>query len=81
MVTPAFTFTPIVILILLTELPTRLVPNTGGPGPIGVEFHPVASGEYDLEVFVEKDGKKATVNGTPLRLDLVLPEKAPGFVP
>lgn len=41
-------------------------------------FHPPASGEYELEAFLEKDGKQAKIADTPIKFNVVLPEVKPG---
>lgn len=46
---------------------------------IGVSFHPPASGEYELEAYLEKDGKQAKIADTPQKFSVKLPEKKPGM--
>jgi len=53
--------------------------EVGVPTEIGVDvaFAPPSSGEYELQVHLEKDGKEVPVPNTPLKFKVELPEHKP----
>lgn len=61
----------------MIELPVAMKPKEDED--VGVFFRPEKSGEYLLEGFVVgKDGKKAKLAGTPVKLNLSFPEHGAG---
>lgn len=46
---------------------------------VDVAFAPPASGDYKLEVHLEKDGKVVPIPNTPVKFSVALPEHKPGI--
>jgi hypothetical protein len=46
---------------------------------VGVSFHPPSSGEYEVEAYLEKDGKQAKIADTPKKVNVLLPQHVPGM--
>eukprot|EP00026_Physarum_polycephalum_P000685 Phypoly_transcript_00686.p1 GENE.Phypoly_transcript_00686~~Phypoly_transcript_00686.p1 ORF type:complete len:1124 (+),score=246.81 Phypoly_transcript_00686:770-4141(+) len=57
------------------DLPVNVRPVEGSDGKYSVEFPPSGSGEYLISAnILDKEGNPAKIKGTPIRLNLKLPE-------
>jgi filamin len=66
---------PKLTLVGAGEIPVQV--GEASSDSVGVSFHPPSSGEYEIEAFLEKDGKQAKVADTPKKFSVLLPKHVP----